>query len=223
MHKGLTYHFVAFLDILGFSDMVEQDCSGPSADAVYLPKLLGVHKTAFAYARKFVGAKVTQFSDSIILALPYSPAEFAGVLDHVAVLQQTLLQDGILSRGGLSYGKHYSDEEFIFSDALIRAYKIERDRAIFPRVVVDDDLLDLLGPLASNPPLSLIREADGACFVDYLRKMMPDVARTAVSDATANWQKTPVRVREKMRWLRDYAAYTFPSDDEFQGERFMSA
>jgi len=223
MHNGLGYHYVAFLDILGFSGMVERDCSGPTKDAVYLPKLLGVHKAAFEYASKFAGAKVTQFSDSIILALPYSADEFAGVVDHVAILQQTLLQDGILSRGGLSYGKHYSDEEFIFSDALIRAYKIERDRAIFPRVVVDDDLLDLLSTSGSDPQLALIREADGACFVDYLRKMTPDVARTAVSETTANWQKTPVRVREKMRWLRDYAAYTFPRDDEFQSERFMPA
>ena len=158
-----------------------------------------------------------------LLPLPFGAAEFAGVVDHVAVLQQTLLQDGILSRGGLSYGKHYSDEEFIFSDALIRAYKIERDRAIFPRVAVDDDLLDLLSPLASNPKPGLIREDDGACFVDYLRKMTPNVARTAVSDATANWQRRPVRVREKMRWLRDYAAYTFPGDNEFQSERFMPA
>jgi hypothetical protein len=223
MHNGLTYHFVAFIDILGFSDMVEQDCNGPSTDAVFLPKLLEVHKKAFSYASKCAGAKVTQFSDSIILALPYAADDFAAVVDHVALLQQSLLQDGILSRGGLSYGKHYSDEEFIFSDALIRAYKIERDRAIFPRVVVDEDLLDLLSPLPSNRQPALIREADGACFVDYLGMMCPNEARTAVSNTTENWQKTPVRVREKMRWLRDYAAYTLSSENEFQSERFISA
>jgi hypothetical protein len=215
------YHYVAFLDILGFSDMVEKDCSGPSAAAVFLPKLHTVHKMALAHARKFVGAKVTQFSDSIILALPYNPAEFSAVVDRVAILQQALLQDGILSRGGLSYGKHYSDEEFIFSDALIRAYKIERDRALFPRVVVDDDLLDLLSPLPDNPKPALVREADGACFVDYLLSMKPDEARIAVSYATANWLKTKVRVREKMRWLRDYAAYRLPANGEFKSERFM--
>ncbi|WP_404357043.1 hypothetical protein [Methylotuvimicrobium sp. KM1] len=222
MHNGLTYHYVAFIDILGFSDMVEKDCSGPSASAIFLPKLFEVHKKAFEYASKFSGAKVTQFSDSIILALPYSPDNFAEVVDHVALLQQGLLQDGILSRGGLSYGKHYSNQEFIFSDALLRAYKIERDRAIFPRVVVDDDLLDLLNTSTSNLQTALVREADGAYFIDYLRKMTPQEAKSAVLNATEKWQKTPVRVREKMRWLRDYAAYTFPDSDEFQSERFVS-
>ena len=221
MQSGLRFYYVAYLDILGFSDMVKRDCYGPSEGAVFLPKLFGIHKATFEYASKFPGAKVTQFSDSIIFALPYIPDEFARVIDHVARLQQKLLQDGILSRGGLAYGKHFSKEEFIFSDALIRAYKIERDHAIFPRVVIDDDLLDLVNPLTNSPHLPLIREADGACFVDYLWDMTPEVARKAVSNAATNWQKAP-RIQEKIRWLRDYAAFKFPNDNEFKSERFVS-
>jgi hypothetical protein len=221
MHNDFIYYYVAFLDILGFSDMVAKDCSGPSINAVYLPKLFRTHKTAFEYATKLDGAKVTQFSDSIIFALPYSPDKFVGVVNHVAALQQKLLQDCILSRGGLSYGKHFSNDEFIFSEALIRAYKIERDRAIYPRVVVDDDLLDLLGPSIDNLQLALIREADGACFVDYLRNMLPNDARKAVLDVTIDWAKMPIRIREKIRWLRDYAAFRFPSDGVFKSDRFI--
>lgn len=221
MPDGFTYHYVAFLDILGFSEMVSRDCNGPSTRAVYLPILLRAHKTAFEHARRFIGAKVTQFSDSILIAHPYDSEKFAGVVEHVANLQRALLEDGILSRGGLSYGKHFSDEEFIFSDALIRAYKIEQDRAIFPRVVIDEDLLDLINPLALEPRPALVREADGACFIDYLRGMTAETAERAVITATRGWEKYPVRVREKMRWLRDYAAFTFPGIPEFRNNRFV--
>lgn len=218
---GFSYHYVAFLDILGFSEMVASDCSGPTDNAVYLPRLLEVHKTALAHARECPGAKITQFSDSILLALPYGLAGFAAVVENVAGLQRALLKDRVLTRGGLSYGKHFSDEEFIFSDALIKAYGIERDRAIFPRVVVDDDLLDLIKPFPGGRGPALIREADGACFVDYLRGMSLEEAQCSVDDATAGWEKLPVRVREKMRWLRDYAAFTFPENTDFMNERFI--
>jgi len=220
MPDGFTYHYVAFLDILGFSEMVAHDCNGPSAKAVYLPILLRAHKTAFEQALRFTGAKVTQFSDSILLAHPYDRDKFTDVVENVANLQRTLLEDGILSRGGLSYGKHFSDEEFIFSHALIRAYKIEQERAIFPRVVVDDDLLDLIKPLAREQRPALVREADGACFIDYMRGLTEATAVRAVSTATDGWEKSPVRVREKMRWLRDYAAFTFPDSANFLNNRF---
>lgn len=221
MPNGFTYHYVAFLDVLGFSEMVARDCNGPSANAVYLPILLRAHKTAIEQAQLFTGAKVTQFSDCILLAHPYAPSEFSRVVEHVANLQRSLLENGILSRGGLSYGKHFSDEEFIFSDALIRAYKIEQDRAIFPRVVIDDDLLDLIKPLDPEQMPALVREADGACFIDYMRGMSVEAAESAVLTATNGWEKTSVRVREKMRWLRDYAAFTFPERTHFQNNRFV--
>lgn len=220
MSGELSYHYVAFLDILGFEEMVHHDCGKPASQSSYLPKLIRAHKRALECARRRAGAKVTQFSDSIALALPYSKTDFIGIVELVAELQRHLLDDFVLCRGGLSYGKHYSEDEFVFSHALIQAYRIERDRAVYPRVVVDDDLLDLVKPFEAARGPTLIREADGACFVDYLHGMNATAVQRAVDGSTKGWERAAVRVREKLRWLREYAGYKFPQEIGFTNSRF---
>lgn len=53
-----------------------------------------------------------------------------------------MTSQGIYTRGGVSYGSFYSDDNIIFSSALVKAYILESKTAIYPRIVIDKKLID---------------------------------------------------------------------------------
>lgn len=216
----LTYHFLAFIDILGFSSMVEADCNGPQEEISFLPKLLALHDQTALDIPDGNGVTFSQFSDSVIVAQRYTLNTFSAFARHVMKYQRSLFFAGVLCRGGLSYGKHYEKENFVFSEALIKAYRIENERAKYPRIVIDDDLLDLLSPVDGIPESTITKEADGASFLDYLRDCDREDGLRAVNELTEGWETKPLRVREKLGWLREYFSFSFSDPDSFHVQRF---
>ncbi|WP_298303965.1 hypothetical protein [Flavobacterium sp.] len=73
------------------------------------------------------------FSDAFIVAIIFARSYFSNMLDNK-----------ILIRGGISFGNDYYDDTMIFSMALVKAYTIESEKAIFPRIVIDNELIDLI-------------------------------------------------------------------------------
>ena len=218
---SLTYHFVAFVDILGFSQMVEKDCSGPPTGILYLPKLLDLYESISNSEGVRRGISITQFSDSIVLSKQFSQDGFRVFAENVISFQHSLLINGVLCRGGISYGKHYERSNFLFSEALIKAYRIESEQAGYPRIVIDSDLIDLLSPNGSFPSEIIIQEADGANFLDYLSAGDVEENLKAVQILTVDWGKKPVRVREKLRWLREYFSFYYPDKSGLIVSRFQ--
>lgn len=58
--------------------------------------------------------------------------------------QYSLLSKGVLCRVGMSYRKHFSTEDFLFSNGMIEAYRLDSAVAITPRVIISSELLDLV-------------------------------------------------------------------------------
>jgi len=59
---------------------------------------------------------------------------------YLSTYQNLLIEKGIFVRGGISIGSFYSDDNIIFSGALVKAVELEK-RAKFPRIVIDKDLI----------------------------------------------------------------------------------
>lgn len=74
---------------------------------------------------------LTSFSDAFITAITFARTYF-----------ENMLNNRIAVRGGISFGNDYSDEKLIFSMALVKAYTLESKKAIYPRIVIDNDLID---------------------------------------------------------------------------------
>jgi hypothetical protein len=219
---NLSYHYVAFIDLLGFSAMVEADCNGPTNNIRYFPKLFDIHKTITTLTGMIPGSSLTQFSDCIVIAVPFGLQPFSEALGLIARYQFLLLQEGILCRGGISYGKHFQEHTFLFSEGLIRAYRIESEQAKYPRIVIDKDVIELV--IQKEPQIYdlMIEESDGAIFLDYLRFGPPKEVFAVVTRITAGLKKMHRRTREKHRWLREYYAYRFPESERFDCSRFRS-
>lgn len=217
----LKYYFVAFIDILGFSRMVRKDCDGPPTSIFFLPKLFDMYQSILPKEGTNESISVTQFSDSVVLSQLYAKNSFNDFANNVINFQHSLLIHGVLCRGGLSFGKHYERSNFLFSEGLIKAYRIENEEAIYPRIVIDSDLVDLLSPDGALPHQLIIQEADGACFLDYLSAGNSEQNFEAVYNLTVDWEKKSVRIREKLRWLREYCCFCHPDIDRLGVERFQ--
>ncbi|MBH8567629.1 hypothetical protein KB206_01955 [Microvirga sp. STS02] len=88
---------------------------------------------------------VTQFSDSIVVSFKEDDTKeipnFIGNINRVIV---GLFSKGILCRGAISYGKLFHNHEFVLGPALVEAYQTETEAAIYPRVILDRSVLEVM-------------------------------------------------------------------------------
>lgn len=216
----LESHFVAFIDLLGFSEMVRADCES-SHEPKYLDLLYTAHLRAAALFSKDLDSGLTQFSDSIVLSRPFDLPSLSNFISTIAIWQRSLLLDGLLCRGGVTFGKHFVKDRFLFSKGLIDAYRIESTQAKYPRIVVSENLLQLAQPTVDIGALNLIREEDGISFIDYLEidnQDEKDKFNTSIQGVIAASRSSDSSVQEKMRWLAWYADHKLGTN--LSGPRF---
>lgn len=149
--------FICFLDILGFSEFVNHYDN--NATSTFLQDI----QESFALAQQhLLGNKnkynqeaiehleYQTFSDNISISIPYFDNEndflsnFNILITYVRGLQMIMMSKGFFVRGGISIGSYYADNNIIFSGGLIKAYKLESEKAIYPRVLVDNEIINKL-------------------------------------------------------------------------------
>jgi hypothetical protein len=152
-------NIVAFVDILGFSDFIKAYDLGNN------PNLLLDLKQAVDSASEFLKMNINQqekdlfnwkqhlkvklFSDCLCASIPTNINHSAQKLDiitflfYISTFQNLLIEKGFFTRGGISIGSFYSDENMIFSGALVESVELEK-KAIYPRVLVSQSLINLI-------------------------------------------------------------------------------
>lgn len=201
----LEFYFVAFLDLLGFSDMVKCDCESPSGSDLYMEKLFDIYEQTLKNHKPNTGLEIVQFSDSIVLAIQFLKNNFPIFIKLIANFQYDLFSKAFLCRGGVAYGKHFSKEGFLFSNGLIEAYKIEREIAKYPRVAVSRDLIELIYKdklMIDDIPLTM--ENDNIFFVDFLANKNLNDSAVYLQTILNNAPQSNPSVMEKHRWLTEY-------------------
>jgi hypothetical protein len=181
-------HLVAFLDILGFKKLIDDHFSGKNKQALPLLKkaLKEAEQFGIIYSKQYlkqynIKFSFKQFSDCVCISMPlkanYTTIEIYGVFINVIRAYQFILLDNrILIRGGISVGGHYENANIIFSDALVKSYKLESQNAIYPRILVDKELLSLIQKNLTEQPeqsnifhqfygKSLIKDWDDEVFI----------------------------------------------------------
>lgn len=204
MEENWSYGAVAFIDVLGFSALVSSDSK--SIQPMYLNKLRGLLGKVKEASPDL---DVRAFSDCITIAAPLTSDRVALLLESVISLQRLLVGGGVLVRGGVAFGKHFADDTLIYSEALIRAYLLERDKARFPRVLVDPDLLDWYFHNEETTPegvdmvkASLLTDRDNQVFLNYLQPSVLEEHLTIIKTYKVD-NATP-SVLEKVQWLGQY-------------------
>ncbi len=138
----LDYAVVAFVDILGFSDMVRSDCENKNGSL----KFSEILKNINLETKEITGCSITQFSNSVIFSLPLEEENYVKMIQILSEYQYKLLCNSIICRGAMAYGKHYTENDFMFSQALIEAYQLECMEAKYPRIIISPNLKNLFEP-----------------------------------------------------------------------------
>lgn len=184
---------VAFIDILGFRSLLEDTVTIKGEDnesnidsliEAYssirdiwdldkdLPKLSSKRENS---------KKVSIFSDCLVVSvLVEKESEVFYTLLEIKWLIMRLINFGMLCRGAVSFGKFIHTDEYLFGPALVEAYTLESKAAMYPRVILDNTVIEAAGRYG-NPDHSMNSEknyvrsllgqdSDGMYYIDYFYK-----------------------------------------------------
>jgi hypothetical protein len=139
---------VCYFDILGFAETVYNKALG----AEIISQLLSEVKEIIAdYKKDHI--LISHFSDSFVISITHrstTPTQLRFVIDVIL----KLLEYNLIVRGAIVYGEIIHTEENIFGPALVKAACIEKTKAKFPRVLLDESLDELPLPTIGNSPIN---------------------------------------------------------------------
>lgn len=227
--KQETEHIIAFLDLLGASEIIMDKNDDKKSEDV-----LNSISELFTSAEKLFTApsekipelqnlKCATFSDNIVFALdlsviPSDKIESAiwEFIIIIAFFQNMALGRDLLFRGGISLGPLYMNpkENFLWGKALVDAHYLEEKVAIYPRVVLSRQFEKKKFNLS---PALICMDFDGIYFVNYMPttlKLFPqkvekatdliekEYDRASPAGEANEWGRE--RILQKYAWLQRY-------------------
>ncbi|HRN40654.1 MAG TPA: hypothetical protein PK649_01110 [Vicingus sp.] len=134
---NLQNKYVAYLDVLGFKELVNK--RNTNTLKAYFDTIKNVLNLIRIDKKNIESLLV---SDSTILISPDSKEDFKTLLRAVQTIQFELVKQDIWIRGAISYGEVYFDQEsnLIVGKGLVNAYLLESS-AKFPRVIIDTSII----------------------------------------------------------------------------------
>jgi hypothetical protein len=150
------YKFIAYVDILGFKELVERsEKGGDSAPTTeYILELIGrfgsskeedfarYGPTTCPYAPHYavdLNFRATQISDCAVISAEVSPAGLINLVHHCYKIAFRFLKVGHLCRGYITRGYIYHTDTQFFGPGYQRAYKSESKVSIFRSDADADD------------------------------------------------------------------------------------
>jgi hypothetical protein len=226
--------FCVYMDILGFKEEFKKAVSSGEHDALF-HRLRGVlTKKPFGFVHDEPDEDFDEwlwqhkiFTDNIVFGYPVDEggtdgeSEFGAVITTLTYFQTAMAISGFFIRGGFSVGPLYVGEDMVYGEAVLSAYTVESEVARDPRIVLTEDVVDLVRqhmkyyshPEESPQNADLLRDADGRVFVNYLHSTIEDPEyifwdvlekhRKQVVNRLASF-RTDTRVWSKYVWVAGY-------------------
>jgi len=222
MHEEYEDKFVAYVDILGFSELVRKSETGGD-DAPTVRRILQLTKMLdrpnqrehFAehgpvtcpcapYREKNLNYRVKQISDCVVISAEISPAGLINLVQHCFGISIALLRAGHLYRGYVARGGVFHIDTQVFGPGYLRACEGEKRVSIFqtgdadrgtPFIAIDPDVC------------RYVREQPDTCVATMFGRMTEtDGHSTAISPFQV-LKRLPEAIFEKdsdvLRWRAD--------------------
>lgn len=204
----IPYTFVSLLDVLGYKNKINDDRQNGKEDFKLklessLSILSEINETEISYQA---------ISDTIIVsAHPSTP--FSEFLTVLARVHRSFLKNGLFLRGGISFAPHFKSGPLTYSHALPVAYDIEQKQAIYPRIVIDRNIMEMVtqgGKLESEMSRiatnKLICRENGIYFINTVGDSPESCYALAkkIYDAEAAFLDGNEHELAKHRWLQNF-------------------
>jgi hypothetical protein len=161
---------VGFADVLGWREHIIETLENPGR----LNFLKGIveswaYQARSDYSVGYGGLRVSSFSDNVVYSQEVlNPMT---LLARMATMQLAAAGGGFWMRGGVTIGKIIHTKDCVFGPALNRAYEIEDTVAVYPRIVIDHNVIEECGSI-----VDFVVNEDGTYFLDpftasYLQSM----------------------------------------------------
>lgn len=138
------YRICVFLDFLGFRDHIDQAVAEPK----HVKRISGAFACVNEHLKQGIGGlksrRISQYSDCVTIS--YRIDESSSVyylLSELQHLQIALAGRGFLVRGGVTVGHLVHDADQLFGPAQVRAFELESQEAIYPRILVDELVIEI--------------------------------------------------------------------------------
>lgn len=175
--------FCAYMDILGFSEKIaSNDLRFFSDYLTTLDKELKyidlIHDLSGKKGLKNFELKI--FTDNFVFGHPWydnsGESELGNIFDILAHIQLTFAKSNIFVRGAVSMSNLYMDENIVLGPAIIESYKLESEKALYPRVILSKDVVEIVKKhvkyyaIQNSSPQSkeYLIDVDGHYFLNYL-------------------------------------------------------
>lgn len=195
--RGYRECYVAFIDMLGFSKRVEESIGDWELFKTLRDNLCSEVTTANHTRPDEV--RSYQFSDSIVISTRNDQQGLKEIIQSAYLICDKLLYYQILTRGGITKGKIYDDSKVIFGPGLIRAYRIEKDIAIYPRIVMDRCIYREVKKISYNES-HFRRDFDARYHLDILK--LGPFWYGNLGDVSVGYNGAPIMSETKEGWLR---------------------
>lgn len=176
-------YIVAFLDILGFKNIINSEefekirdifsaiLSEKSAITRLCKEGNPTENSLAQYNNILLQhLKIRIMSDSIVVAAPSQyPESLAVVINVCIAIQDSLfsLERPVFLRGAIAKGDFYVDENTIFGKALVDAYIAQENYAIYPRIILSNDVQRGMKTGINNEQ-NLLIDDDGYSYINTL-------------------------------------------------------
>ncbi|MBG9792483.1 hypothetical protein ABD76_08225 [Paenibacillus dendritiformis] len=138
MSSEPVYLYAALLDVLGYRQLLEEDRKNASLD---FKENLNCALRIFEELNDAI-FKVQAISDTIIITCTHH-SHFLEFLDILKRVFLSFLSNNLFVRGAVAYSRHYQNNHMTYSHAVARAYELEQHFAVYPRIVIDENIIEM--------------------------------------------------------------------------------
>ena len=154
---GYEEGYIAFIDVLGFSQCVLEEANADKVDDLYYFFNL-VRNSYKDYKNEKTNVAI--YSDSIVI----SSDEFEHLLFPIGMFEFFLQSKlGLLFRGGITKGNYYHKDYITFGPAVIKAYNLEKE-AKYSRILIDTKTIDI-----KDKGINVFQDIDGEICLNPFR------------------------------------------------------
>lgn len=188
-------HIIAFIDLLGFKEIIKKN---DETDFLKVYSLLKSFADSKMDSDIHENGSITNFrpsintfSDHVVISYPTKFAKgvpldvlLSSLSRDIAHFAMLALCRGLLIRDGITIGKLYHNNSIVFGEALIDAFELESQNAIYPRIIVSNSVM------ASTKLLGCCIDFDGIYYLNYFNNVIPLILHSSTS--ISDWKSVAV-------------------------------
>lgn len=162
-------YFIAYFDILGYKKIVSEGIINEKQFIGIIQEILQkVNKVINLKKQTKCEFKFYCFSDNFLICIKCNNSEYAKQIHSLTsliwimqILQCSMISlNKIFIRGSIVKGKLYCDKNFVYGEGLINAYTLENNIAVYPRILIQKEIIDEAIIKCNNVLITLKRDSE---------------------------------------------------------------